>query len=266
MDGNANQNYLSSANTADFISGVGVGSSDAMPPLAPSFKHSQARMEAENNQVYHLDQQTLDRLMDSVYKSRMENGALAQHAFGIEVEDVYIKNGAIEIRARIIPEPAIYSDDNNSTGYLNHSPSYEQPAYKYPTQLPNQLTHQPLYQLSSPSPNQPYQVPYQTLTQPAYISPYQSQYQPLNQITYQPLYPYPNQLPNQVIYPNPYQSQYTYLNQTISPQYLPQTAYRYSYANQFSNPYFYQYPMAGLAGSIANAVSQLALMSSLLKR
>jgi len=86
-----------------------------------------------------------------------------------------------------------------------------------------------------------------------------------NQLAYQSLYqpPYQSSYPYQSPYLYQYQPQYPYVNPVVSSQCLPQFAYHYPYPNQFPAQYLYQYPLANVAGSIANAISQLALTTRL---
>ena len=98
--------------------------------------------------------------------------------------------------------------------------------HQYPPQYPNKPSYQPEYQI-----------------------PYQSSYQ----YSYPPQYQVPYQLPYQAPYPNQYvRSPYVY---PVNP-----------YASQLPAQYFYRYPVTNVASSIANAISQLALTTNLLRR
>ncbi len=198
-----------------------------MPPLAPSYKHWSSPLDRNNYPLYNSDQQTVNRLMDSVHQGRVEDIRVEQKTIGIRLEDVQIVQGAIEVRAKIITNPAAYSENSHYSGYLNPTANYTPSVNSYPYQYSNQFGDRSTYP-------------------PPYPPSYQSPYQP----PYQPLCP----------------AQYPYPNQVIFPQYLPQFIYRNSYPNQFPAQYPYQYPMVNVAGSIANAIGQLARTTNLLRR
>ncbi len=230
MDGNIYQNSPSSEYppyAPDLFNG---GSNEIMPPVAPSYRHL-ART-ADINPAYYSEQQALNRLMDSVHQSRIEDVRIGQDTVQFYLEDAQVVHGAIEIRARIIPQPGEHLEKREHSDYIIPAPNQFHPQYSY--QYPNQL---------------PSQYPYQYLNQLPAPSQYSNQYP----------YQYPNQLP----VPSQYSYQYPiqYLNQV--PLQYP---YLYRYPNQFPSRYLYQFPVANAAGSIAGAISQLVLTANLLRR
>jgi hypothetical protein len=157
-------------------------SNTGYPPYAP---------ERNINPDYDSEQQALNRLMDSVHKSRIEDVHIGQDTVEMRLEDAHVVQGAIEIRARIIPKLDGYTEKREQIGYLVPAPSYQPPVCSYP--YPNQFY-----------PQYPYQYPNQVPLQYSYHYPYQYLNHPPVQ------YPYPSQYPSQ--FPVRYFNQYPLAN------------------------------------------------------
>ena len=242
MDGNTYQNSPSTGYPPYALDLSNDRSNEIMPPVAPSYKHSSWTAERSVYPGYDSEQQALNRLMDSVHKSRIEDVHIGKDTVQICLEDVHIVQGAIEIRARIIPKPDVHPEMKDHLDYL--IPAH--PQYQY--------QNQPLFQYSN---QYPYQHPNHLLPQYSNQYPYQYPNQLPPQYSNQYPYQYPNQLPPQ------YSNQYSYQYPNQLP---PQYSYLYQYPSQFPSRYLYQYPLANAAGSIAGAISQLVLTTNLLRR